>query len=521
MIKQVLKQPLLAVLLGALGVFSYAPFNFSLLALISFTGLLLLVCGKTVKYAALLGFCWGIGYFSAGVHWVYVSIKQYGELPTFVALLILSLLVFYLSLYPLIFAVLLKLCRKFSPAYSVKQLVFLAPLIWQFTEFLRANILSGFAWLQFGYSQINSPLKNLFPIIGIDGVNLVFSCVCGLIAYLSYHIVYSLWLKQLTITKMHSFNAIIALLAIYFAPLLTNNVHWTQQDDTRHVKISLIQGNIAQSLKWNAQQLDDTLNTYYSLTKSFLKQSDIIIWPEAAITDLELNQQTFLNNLDHLAQINNSAVAVGIIDARDNIDDYDIFNTLIVLGDEKPYHYPTQNRYNKHHLVPFGEYIPLQSLLKPIANLLSIPMSSMSAGSKTQRPLIIKGFKFTTAICYEAILSDLILTNITPDSDFLLTVSNDAWFGDTIGPWQHLQMVQARALEFGRTMIRSTNNGITAIINPNGKIIQQVPQFETTTLSAQLSPNIGLTPYAKWGYFPLIILMSILMLLLIVKTTRY
>ena len=251
-----------------------------------------------------------------------------------------------------------------------------------------------------------------------------------------------------------------------------------------------------------------------------LEQSDIIIWPEAAITDLETNQQFYLRQLDQLARANQSAIAVGIIDLRHNSDDYDIFNTLIVLGDENPYHYPTENRYNKHHLVPFGEYIPLQLLLEPIANLLQIPMSSMSFGERIQKPLVMKGFKFTTVICYEAILSDLVLANFSNDTDFLLTVSNDAWFGESIGPWQHLQMVQARALEFGRTMIRSTNNGITAIIDPSGKILQQAPQFKTTTLSMQLSPNTGLTPYAKWGHFPLFIMMIILSLLLIPKT-RY
>ena len=187
------------------------------------------------------------------------------------------------------------------------------------------------------------------------------------------------------------------------------------------------------------------------------------------------------------------------------------------MGDKKPYQYPTSNRYLKHHLVPFGEYIPLQSLLEPISSLLNIPMSSMSSGSKIQKPLIMQGLKFTTVICYEAILSDLVLANFHNDSDFILTVSNDAWFGDSIGPWQHLQMVQARALEFGRNVIRSTNNGITAFIDSNGNIIKQAPQFETTTLSMKLSPIQGLTPYATWGKLPYMILLGLLLSLFMIK----
>lgn len=517
MIKQVMIPRILAILLGAIAVFSYAPFHYSLLAFFSYTGLLLLIADKTIKQAAIIGLCWGIGYFSSGVHWVYISIKQYGELPTIIALLILALLILYLSIYPLIFSLLLRLFRKFAPAYSIKQLVFLAPVIWQFTEFLRGYILGGFSWLQFGYSQIDSPLKGLFPLIGIDGVNITFSCLCGLLAYLSYHLFCTIQNKKLTLAKMHFFNASIALLVVYFAPLLFSLTSWTHPDHSRQVNIALIQGNIAQSLKWNRTQLNQTLTTYYSLTNSVIKSNDIVIWPEAAITDLETEQQLYLKDIDHIARENNSSVAVGIIDLKYQQDNYDIYNSLIVLGDKKPYQYPTSNRYLKHHLVPFGEYIPLQSLLEPISSLLNIPMSSMSSGSKIQKPLIMQGLKFTTVICYEAILSDLVLKNFHSDSDFILTVSNDAWFGDSIGPWQHLQMVQARALEFGRNVIRSTNNGITAFIDSHGNIIKQAPQFETTTLSMKLSPSQGLTPYATWGKLPYIILLGLLLSLFIIK----
>ncbi|MCO6548470.1 MAG: apolipoprotein N-acyltransferase [Gilliamella sp.] len=194
-----------------------------------------------------------------------------------------------------------------------------------------------------------------------------------------------------------------------------------------------------------------------------------------------------------------------------------MYNTLLVLGEKEPYQYPTINRYKKHHLVPFGEFTPLESVLEPIAELLNIPMSSMKSGETKQPQLQIKGFKFTPAICYEVILSNLIWQNFSPDTDFLLTVSNDAWFGDSIGPKQHLQMAQARALEFGRPLIRSTNTGITAIIDPHGNIVKKLPQFETGALSASVSPTTGLTPYAIWGNWPYLVVMALMFISLFIK----
>ena len=253
-------------------------------------------------------------------------------------------------------------------------------------------------------------------------------------------------------------------------------------------------------------------------------EDKIIIWSEASITDFEINQQSLLQYLDNQARANETEIAVGIIDYRFNEGRYDddgnVYNTLLVLGDKTPYEYPTNNRYQKHHLVPFGEFTPLESVLKPITNLLGIPMSSMQSGDIKQAPLIMKGFKFTTVICYEVILSDLMWQNFSADTDFLLTVSNDAWFGDSIGPKQHLQMAQARALEFGRPLIRSTNNGITAIIDHHGKIIQQLPQFETSVLSQTLSPTIGLTPYARWGNRPYLIIMLLMTLPFFIKKRK-
>ena len=183
-----LKYLLLSFIYGCIAVFSYAPFHIWPLAFISFAGLLWLIANKTKKQAMLLGLTWGIGYFTSGVHWVYISIKQYGELPTPIAMVILGFLILYLSLYPMLFAFLLRNADRLAPQFSFRQLALAAPILWQCTEFLRGYILTGFSWLQLGYSQLDSPLRAYFPIVGIDGVNLLTCFLCGLAIYSLYKI---------------------------------------------------------------------------------------------------------------------------------------------------------------------------------------------------------------------------------------------------------------------------------------------------------------------------------------------
>ncbi|QIQ21645.1 apolipoprotein N-acyltransferase [Zophobihabitans entericus] len=484
---------ILAAICGALAVFAFAPFDYWITAFIAYCGLLYCVASSaSLKQAFAMGLCWGVGFFGAGVHWVYISIQQFGELPPVIAFILLALLIVYLSLYPAIFAALL---RKSSRPYSFIQFVIAAPALWQITEFLRGYILTGFAWLQLGYTQLDGPLNGYLPVFGVASLNLIIPVISGLLLYIYYSI-------KNRAPKWQPVTAFLTILLLTGSALLLRQVNWVKVDEDRSLNFALIQGNIEQSLKWDPKRLTQTLQDYQRLTEQNLDSANIIIWPEAAITDLEINQQSYLKNIDTQARLMDTAVLVGLIDLQFSRSANRIFNSLVVLGDEQPYQYPTTNRYNKYHLVPFGEFIPLSWLLSPIADLLNIPMSSMSSGEYIQAPLKIKGYTFVTAICYEIILSQQIWDNFTPETDFLLTVSNDAWFGNSIGPWQHLQMARTRAVEFGRPLIRSTNNGITTIVDHHGQIQKQLPQFEQQVLTAQVSPTIGFTPYIKWGNKP-------------------
>lgn len=506
-----IKRVILALFLGAIAVFAFAPFNIWILSFISYLGLIALIADLSAKKAAGVAFCWGFGFFGAGVHWIYVSLLQYGNFSAVVAVIIVCLFVCYLALYPALFAYLL---QRLSKPYSFIQLVIAVPALWQLTEFLRGWILNGFAWLQLGYSQLNSPLRVFIPIFGVLFLNLLIPLLCGLILYL-FH-------RRKSLSRQDAFIVIGSTLGFILIVWAGSFISWTKTDSSRSATFALIQGNVKQSIKWSPKQLDKTLSDYARLTEDYLPISNIIIWPEAAVTDTESSQQQYLKQLDKRARQFHSSIAVGIIDSQTKWGKTEIFNSLITLGNNIPYHYPENNRYNKRHLVPFGEYVPLRSLLAPIARLLNIPMASMSAGADPQPQLKMQGFNFATVICYEIILPELVWSAYTQDTDFLLTVSNDAWFGDSIAPWQHLQMAQARAMEFGRPLLRSTNDGITVAVDHHGMILKQLPQFKQGVLTITLSPTQGQTPFSIWGtsIYWLITLMFMVLTLLNLRKTK-
>jgi apolipoprotein N-acyltransferase len=221
--------------------------------------------------------------------------------------------------------------------------------------------------------------------------------------------------------------------------------------------------------------------------------------------------RSFLTSLDETARLNNTAVITGVVTSEQG----DYYNSVITLGDtnHNAYDYETQQRYHKYHLLPFGEFVPLESLLRPLAPFFNLPMSSFAQGERVQPNLVAGDFQLVTALCYEIIFNQLVRDNITHDSDYILTLSNDAWFGTSAGPWQHMEIARMRALELGKPVIRSTNNGVTMVTDHKGNIVADVPQFETAVLRAEIHPTNGVTPFLSFGVLPLKLLVLLLFVL--------
>jgi apolipoprotein N-acyltransferase len=477
------KENILSFFLGLALVFCYAPFSYYWLMAILLPAWLCTIQGKSAKAAAKQGFIFAFGWFSAGISWVHVSIDQFGGLPLAVSILLMILLCLYLALF---LALACYVSARFSP-HNKLNLWLLLPF-WLFSEFLRGVLLTGFPWLTIGYSQIDGPLAAFAPILGEKGIS-------ALVIIISIAIV--------SVIKQQKRSLNIALLcSIAVVSLLLQNTSWVKPTG-KTVKTVMVQGNIKQELKWAPELTWPTMLKYLDLTRQHYP-ADIIIWPESAITAVEPSTQAqdFLEIAQSSALLNNSAIISGIIDYNVNSRNY--YNNLVVLGQQSPedeqgsYQYNNENRYAKHHLLPIGEFVPFADWLRPLAPFFNLPMSSFSRGDYVQPNLIANGYHLLPLICFEVAFAEQLSANFSDQTDLLLTVSNDAWFGDSHGPHQHLEIVRMRALEFGRPFLRATNNGITAVVDHQGNILKQIPQFEQAVLATQVPLVKGITPYARY-----------------------
>lgn len=488
-----------ALITGAILTLAFAPFSIFPIAILALTVLLALWVHVSASRAFFRGWLFGIGFFGFGVYWVFISIHTFGNLSIPIASMITSLFIGILALFPALVGYFLN--RYFS-YYSFIKICCAFPAIWVLSEWVRSWIFSGFPWLFLGYSQLNSPLRGYAPIFSVYGVSLAvaLSATCLYIAIIT--------VRQ---KKYKSFYfSLLALIAIWTIGSTLSFINWTKASGPR-VKISLVQGNIPQQLKWSPDQVLPTLDHYQQLTEKHW-DSRIVIWPESAIPILFQDATDFIDNLSNNANKHHSSIITGIPIAASQQGSY--YNAVITLGGG-------EGVYLKKRLVPFGEFVPLTNLFKKFFDILKVPMSEFIPGpTNTLTPLLIDHIKIATFICYEIAFPEQVLTH-DKDVGMILTVSNDAWFGRSIAQAQHLEIGQMRAIEMGRPVLFVSNNGITAFITPNGKIQSMAPQFESYVLTDSIQAYVGKTPWQYLGMDPILIILSFMVSISIYQQRRH
>ncbi|SQG00576.1 apolipoprotein N-acyltransferase [Paucimonas lemoignei] len=474
---------LLAVVAGALTTLALAPFDIWPLALVALAMFYLGLRNLSPRQALGRGWCFGFGLFGAGTSWIYVSIHNFGGasvlLAGFLMLLFIACIAWFFALPAWLWA---RWIRR-NEAPLADALAFAA--LWLVQEAFRGWFLTGFPWLYSGYSQLDGPLSALAPIGGMWLISFTLALTAALLCNL----------PRLRARKSFLAAGVVLLFAPWILSLALKSHAWTSPAGAP-LKVVAMQGNIEQQMKWDPQQLNAQLALYRDMTFRS-QQADLIIWPETAVPVLKESAEGYLKMMSQFAAERGSALITGVpLREKGERGENRYYNAITVVGQG-------EGTYMKQKLVPFGEYVPLQDLLRGLIAFFDLPMSDFARGPSDQAMLQAKGYQIAPFICYEVVYPEF-AAGLSAQSDLLLTVSNDTWFGTSIGPLQHLQMAQMRALEAGRWMIRSTNNGVTALIDPFGKITTRIPQFERGVMYGEVVPMHELTPYLRWRSWPMV-----------------
>ncbi len=469
-----------AFLAGAACVFGFAPFGIYPVPVFALAILFALwQHAGTPRNAAWLGFAFGLGLFGAGISWIYVALHDYGDMSMLLALPATMLFSAFLALFTALAGY---AQARFSAANGLR-LMLVMPAAWVSVEWLRGTIFTGFPWLTLGYAHSGSPLAGYAPLFGVYGVSLVAGASAGLLAYA--------WLNMVRAPAAALSRAVympvLMLAALWGTGAALHRVSWTEPVG-QPISVALVQGNIAQNIKFNEDALAGTLDTYRRLVLQ--NTARLTLLPETALPMLRREvPQNLVEQLRDHASKNGGDDLIGIFER----DHGAYYNSVFSLGADP------EQRYRKHHLVVFGEFIPLRPLLGWFINdVLDIPMGDLARGDKLQAPLDVAGQHVAVNICYEDVFGEEIILAL-PQATLLANFTNDAWYGDSFAAAQHNQMSQMRALETGRMMLRATNTGVTSIIGVDGRVLQQLPQHQQAVLLGTAQGYEGATPYVRWG----------------------
>jgi apolipoprotein N-acyltransferase len=460
---------------------AFAPFGWWPIAVLAPAALFALIRGLPPRRAGWTGAAFGAGLFAFGTYWLYTCLHVFGLVPIWLTAILQAALIGLMSLYS---AALCYLANRFWLKPGATRAWLVLPVLWVLLEWLRGWALSGFPWLSLGYAMIDSPLKGWAPLFGVYGVTWAAATI-------------AVALNVLLMPAVPTARRILALAgiaALFLIPALLARYDWTRTAGPP-IPIAAVQGAVSQDQKWLAKNLDETLKRYSRLTADAWG-ARFIVWPEAALPVLANDIPDYLRRLQEQGRAHDADIALGLVNYESVTKRY--YNGLLVLSGSGG------GWYYKRHLVPFGEYFPVPAFVRSWLRLMSLPYDDISAGREHQPTLSAAGQKLGLTICYEDAFGSRQL-EVLREATLLINVTNNAWYGNSTAPHQHLQIARMRALEAGRYLVRAANDGITAAIGPHGEIVGRLPQFQEAVLRADVRPMTGLTPYARLGNYPVVI----------------
>lgn len=464
-----------ALVAGAVVPLAFAPFGWWWFAIVGPAVLFRLWLDCPPRRAAWLGWLFGVGLWGAGVYWIYHSLHHFGSAIAPLAALIT--LVFALAMALTIAALGFVLCRGEPARRGVAWLLLLAPAAWIAQEWVRSWFLTGFPWLLLGTSQIDTPLAGYAPLVGVYGVGLVVAVTAGMLAALPR-------LRGLTLGVM------LAVLAVAWGGGVALDGRDWSEPDGEALSAALVQGNVPQDEKFDS--IRRSVDLYTDKTRVVAGDVDLVVWPETAIPTYWDRVAPDLNAFAR--ELGATEVVTGIFTY--DRDHHRYYNSVRPLG-------PARDVYSKQRLVPFGEYLPLRDWLTFLEAVIEIPLGDLAVPDAEQGVIEAAGVRLGAFVCYEAAYPRVVGA-LAPEAGILINVSNDAWFGDSTAPEQHLEIARMRSLETARPMLRATNTGISAFIDHHGEIGERGAQFEALSMTAEVQPRTGTTPYGRVGDWPVL-----------------
>lgn len=471
---------------GLLIPLGFAPFHTPGFSIIGLVLLFLTLERQSFKNAFYPGFIFGLGMFGLGISWIYVSIHEYGHLNCICSVFITCLLAVYLSLFlgGVTWAY-KKLIVRLSTFYSAV----LFSTLWALGEFIRSNLFGGFPWLQLGFGQMDTPLRYLLPIIGLYGVGFM---VCLSAASLAISITITSWRRYLWIS---------AFAGLLTAPNLLAYYPWANTSKAS-IPVGIIQANLSMRDKWDETLFWTLIKQYQTATLQLLKPHQLIVMPESAIPIPASYISEFLESLHSKATEVKASLLFGIPEPTSTAGDY-FYNTISSLGS-------SNGSYKKQHLVPFGEFIPPP--FHALVDWLGIPAPNLKPGRNNQALLTVLNYPIATLICYELAFPHLLRSQL-PAAAWIVSISDDGWFGHSLAMYQQLQMAQALSMQTARFQVMANNDGLSSIINATGDIVTTLPAFTKGTLQGTLHPATGITPWVRFGDTPIILFFLVILAL--------